>query len=879
MKTRHLVLLFLLPGFGLFAQESGKGVAPLASPPPSGGSRGEVRAVVVGISDYQHSAIPDLQFADRDAEKFAEWLQSKAGGSIPADNITLLTNENATLGKFAMALDALLDNCNAGDQAIIYFSGHGDVERKTISQPGYLLCRDAPATCYMSGGAFNLRDLQDVITTLSLQKNVHVLVITDACHAGKLAGNPVSGTQITSQHLTTQFANEVKILSCQPNEYSLEGAQWGDGRGVFSFCLIKGLTGLADRNNDGMVTLFEIGRYLEDAVPAETAQSQLPQVAGEKQTLIARVDAPTLAQLLVAEKNQSGSLGSVGMKGLETDVLAKADSSDRRKYQAFKAALAAGNLLAAAGDPGAGCADLYYTQLIRQEVFAPLAGVMTRNFAAALIDEVQQAINALLDNDPYEANNWQYRPEKYSRYPDYLQRAIELLGENHYLYRSLMSKKRYFEGYNVAKTLAFLEKEPLRRDSLRETAKALYLEGIAFEPDAAYLYHAIGDMYFNNNPFRTDSLVLWCGRAAERSPGWIVPLLRIYDEYVSVQVDKEQAEKWLLRALQILPDSYLAQERLGFLRYYQGRRDEALGVAQKMIAEKPELFNAYTLMACIYYYLDGDYPAAERAAEKSVERNPAPGNWVYNFWAGCYAYLHPLPEAVDWLKQRMNVNSGVERGYQGAFLVEALSRAKRYDEAETYARQLLAENLPFLGPTAVWYAMGKMRMQQNRVPEAADCFQKSLASDPTPDPIFVADLAWLGEIAYRQHRDADARSFFEKAVAYDSGFGEEWTYKEEAWYRYGNFLLRRRQIPEAAACFQKSLDLRSKGFWGEYGFALLAAQKGRETEALDWLEKALDNFYPDLESIWMEPLFKKIKKTKRFREMLTQHSPPGWENR
>ncbi|MBK7305024.1 MAG: hypothetical protein IPI90_17740 [Saprospiraceae bacterium] len=46
-----------------------------------------------------------------------------------------------------------------------------------------------------------------------------------------------------------------KILSCQPNEFSLEGEQWGGGRGVFSYHLVDGLFGLADRNNDGLITL------------------------------------------------------------------------------------------------------------------------------------------------------------------------------------------------------------------------------------------------------------------------------------------------------------------------------------------------------------------------------------------------------------------------------------------------------------------------------------------------------------------------------------------------------------------------------------------------------------------------------------------------
>ena len=39
-------------------------------------------------------------------------------------------------------------------------------------------------------------------------------------------------------------------MSCQPNEYSIEGEQWGGGRGAFSYHLVDALYGLADANAD-----------------------------------------------------------------------------------------------------------------------------------------------------------------------------------------------------------------------------------------------------------------------------------------------------------------------------------------------------------------------------------------------------------------------------------------------------------------------------------------------------------------------------------------------------------------------------------------------------------------------------------------------------
>ena len=112
-----------------------------------------------------------------------------------------------------------------------------DVEKKYRGQPGYLLTWDSPPRSYMAG-AFSIANLEVVISTLSLENKAKVIVITDACRAGKLAGEKFGGAQLSNTSLAVQFANEIKILSCQPDEYSIEGEEWGGGRGVFSFHLV-----------------------------------------------------------------------------------------------------------------------------------------------------------------------------------------------------------------------------------------------------------------------------------------------------------------------------------------------------------------------------------------------------------------------------------------------------------------------------------------------------------------------------------------------------------------------------------------------------------------------------------------------------------------
>jgi len=54
--------------------------------------------VVVGVSDYQDDRIPALQYADRDALAFHDFLLSeRAGmGGFQEDNVVLLLNDQAT---------------------------------------------------------------------------------------------------------------------------------------------------------------------------------------------------------------------------------------------------------------------------------------------------------------------------------------------------------------------------------------------------------------------------------------------------------------------------------------------------------------------------------------------------------------------------------------------------------------------------------------------------------------------------------------------------------------------------------------------------------------------------------------------------------------
>lgn len=84
MKMK-IVFILILTNICLYSQQ--KGVSPLSTNNTQLSTN--TYAVVVGISDYQDKDIPDLRFADKDAEAFAIYLRSNAGGNLDVDTLKL----------------------------------------------------------------------------------------------------------------------------------------------------------------------------------------------------------------------------------------------------------------------------------------------------------------------------------------------------------------------------------------------------------------------------------------------------------------------------------------------------------------------------------------------------------------------------------------------------------------------------------------------------------------------------------------------------------------------------------------------------------------------------------------------------------------------
>lgn len=252
---------------------------PPSQPPEK--RKGKLFAVVIGISKYNlsGSSISNLKYADQDATSFLEFLKSPAGGALADDSVTVLLNEQATTTNIRHALFTFLTMAQPQDTVVIYIAGHGAPDPHDPRNL-YLLTADSNPED-MGGTAFPMWQMQDVYERVLKAKRV--ITVADTCHSYGFSGARANdagqnGSNLINQYLERYAAKGERavITASDISESSFEDAQWGNGHGVFTYFLLKGLKGEADKNHDGVVTAGELFAYLQRVVPEATNGKQNP---------------------------------------------------------------------------------------------------------------------------------------------------------------------------------------------------------------------------------------------------------------------------------------------------------------------------------------------------------------------------------------------------------------------------------------------------------------------------------------------------------------------------------------------------------------------------------------------------------------------------
>lgn len=235
-------------------------------------------AVVIGIDKYPN--IRQLKYAVNDAGLFYDHLVKR--NQIPAGNVVLLLNQDATLTKIRSVLGTDLKNkAGKDDMVVIYFAGHGATERDAQSPDGdglekYLLPFDADLKD-LYATALPMEELSRVFNRIRSER---LIFIADACYSGASGGRTIGAGGMRAS-ISEAFIDRIAggkgrviMTASGANEVSAEKDELGHG--VFTYYLVEGLKGKADTDRDGLVTVDEAFNYVSRQVPAATAQEQHP---------------------------------------------------------------------------------------------------------------------------------------------------------------------------------------------------------------------------------------------------------------------------------------------------------------------------------------------------------------------------------------------------------------------------------------------------------------------------------------------------------------------------------------------------------------------------------------------------------------------------
>lgn len=736
---------------------------------------GNTYAVIIGISKYENTGITQLEYADRDAKVFASYLESKAGGSVPPENIRLLINENATLAAVYDAMSWLMESCQKGDKVYFYFSGHGDMENNTIYKLGFLLTYNTPRFNYLNN-AVRLEDLNNFANTLSVQKQAKVVLITDACHSGDLAGNVFRGSFLVGDQLRAVQGNEVRITSCGPDQLSNEDEGWGGGRGVFSYYLVNGMIGLADNQNKGFVTVKEIENYLDtslsrDILLSQKNQKQSPVINGPANFQLAMVNTASLDSLkkgFSSGNNLQNNQATVFLKplpvqppgyffdlikGNNIEELVDFNKLDQLPKEDIPLAFIKMVTDTLQKQSALLQEDLNKIDQLKKS-FVQNADALKRfndKLVVVLGNRGQQVINLYLNGDVAELERRRYyntNSSGYDVYPKMFSVALKLADPQSQLYHILQVKLHYFTGVAARLKMPTVENpKPLFDLAMSEQQKAFQIE-----ENTAYIQNELGILYEFKKDYTASEKYFF--RATQIAPTWAVPWSNMCGLYaLEKKIDKSFEAGHIADSLQ--PDLQNNSINLGIANETSGNLLFAEEDYRKAIEMNSRHYLPFERLGFLYTNTTQYAQADSFFYEADIRKKG------YHFKGNQWGFAPAI-----------------------AVLPATIGPHCNFDTAVLKKDDLMA-----------FFTWGVQNYQKKDYPNAVRILKRVIALDKRNPLVFH----YLGKIFYDQKKWEEAELMFKYAIDY---------YKEDtAFEKYCDSISKKAHYPYDHSCFENFFRL------------------------------------------------------------------------
>ena len=250
-------------------------------PRVKGYQRQEDFALIVGIGRYREKMIPEIKYAVRDAEVVAKYFEHLAG--ISPGNIKVLTDDKATKSDIESHLeDWLQKRATKNSTVFVYYAGHGAPDH--LGKEAYIVPfeghPDFPSKLYP------LTRMYEALGRLPAKE---VVVMLDSCFSGAKGRSVTSeGARPLVMSPGTPALAVGRITVIAGSTGSQISSDYDKMRhGLFTYYLLRGMRGEADRDKKGVV---EIGG-LFDYVKANVAERAVVEFNREQTPVLLPADA------------------------------------------------------------------------------------------------------------------------------------------------------------------------------------------------------------------------------------------------------------------------------------------------------------------------------------------------------------------------------------------------------------------------------------------------------------------------------------------------------------------------------------------------------------------------------------------------------------
>jgi tetratricopeptide (TPR) repeat protein len=510
-----------------------------APPPPSvRQDPGKIYALVVGISAYKNLPPEPLQFADKDAELFAQLLSTPGkDGRSAADDVRLLTNQQATRAAIESEVAKLAKENAAAPRKntlVLYIAGHGaypitDADRKPVEQEPYILTYDAQ-TQDLKTTAYPMQDFRTLVAAQAAHFG-RVLVFVDVCHSNQI-GTVTSNLKLPDavQEVFNGHAGEFGMMLATKT-LAFESPLFGKGHGAFTYYLVDGWNGAA-ASDSSKIEFEDLFDYVKKGVRRVTNPAQTPEEQNPDPNLVVVTGVDQRAKIALDPAVPLPPGATAAFRGAKTppgkaSIAAGADEIRRTAAtpRSFDEALAADVLLA--GEPGSAAG---FFNAARATATPQQLDDMRNRLQVALENRGQETILRYL-----EGNQIPQTKDDFVTGGRYFQAALDLAPD------SVFDEAR----------MIFCQGRALIFDHDYSGARVLLERSIRLDPTHSYAYNALGISYLEQiatNRSTFDDAIRAFHDAARYAPYWAYPLHNLALAYEQAG-DYAGAERTYLAAI------------------------------------------------------------------------------------------------------------------------------------------------------------------------------------------------------------------------------------------------------------------------------------------------------------------------------------------